>query len=286
VSVAIGVAACTGPSSPLSPSTSNTGGANVLPDGGPATLKASAPQILSPTQGQELPPGALTIVAANAAGLYIPVPLDIEFEVWEDTPAPVRVAFTRIPQFAGTTTTYVVPTSLKGGIRHAIRARAKYGDASGPWSAVISVTPSASVGLDEIDANQVTYLHRNIANWEQISVVTDIRIGASEICVFHTKAGQFPTSIYGDISIEGNVWVFAPIGGKWYGATWDWLRPGQVCKGENTNQLGVDQIRIPPMDGGWRPPSGSPICFAISARARDDVQAGEVRTNIKCTTVP
>jgi hypothetical protein len=270
----------------MSPSTSSAGGVNVLPESGPATLKASAPQILSPTQGQELPPGAVTVVAANAQGLYVAVPLDIEFEVWEDSPVPVRVAYTRIPQSGGTSTTYVVPTSLKGGINHQIRARAMYGDASGPWSAAVTVAPPAFVGQDEIDANQVIYLHRNIANWAQISTVTDIRIGSSEICVYHTGAGQFPQSIYGDISIEGNVWVFAPIGGQWYGATWDWLRPGQECKGENTNQLGVDQIRIPPMDGGWRPPSGSPICFAMSARARDDVEAGEVRTNIKCTTVP
>jgi hypothetical protein len=40
------------------------------------------------------------------------------------------------------------------------------------------------------------------------------------------------------------------------------------------------------MDGGWKPRPGSEICFAISARARDDEEAGTVRTNIACTTVP
>ena len=150
----------------------------------------------------------------------------------------------------------------------------------------LSTSVVTSSGADDINPYEVAYLHRNIAGWTQTSTITGITIGSSEICVFHTGAGQFPQSPFGDIDVEGNIWVFAQFGGKWHGATWDWLRPGQECKGEGVNSLGPEQIRVPPMDGGWRPQSGSPICFAISARARDEVEAGLVRTNIACTTVP
>ena len=270
----------------MSPSSSAAGSLGVLPDNGVATLKASAPSIVSPASGQ-LSSGSVQIVATNSAGLFVSIPLSLEFEVWEDTATPRLVASQILPQSGGTTTSYNVPGVL-GGANHALRVRARYGDLLGPWSAVVTVSPPPFLGNDDIDANSVIYLHRNIADWEQISVMDGaaISITPSQICFPHSGAGSMPRSIFIDLEIEGNVWVFAPINGQWYGATWDWLRVGQVCKGENLETLGVDQIRIPPMDHNWRAPFGSPICFAVSSRARDDVEGGRARTNIACTTVP
>ena len=141
-------------------------------------------------------------------------------------------------------------------------------------------SPTSSNGEDDLDARSVRYLHRNIANWRITSRITNVSISAREICVDHTAAGRFPRSTFGDIQVEGNVWVFARFGGQWVAATYDWLKPGQVCKGVTGDELGVDQIRISPMDGSWRPRSGEEIGFAVSTRARDDVNAGEERTNI------
>ena len=46
-------------------------------------------------------------------------------------------------------------------------------------------------------------------------------------------------------------------------------------------ELGRDQIRIPPMDASWPGPrSGETVGFLVSTRARDGVPAGEERTNI------
>jgi hypothetical protein len=126
----------------------------------------------------------------------------------------------------------------------------------------------------------VTFLHTNVANWAVTSTVTGVEIGHDYVCVNHTKAGGFPTSIFGDISVEGNVWIFAQFGGRWYGATWDWLRVGQTCKSITAHEFGADQIRISPMDSSWVPRKGDKIGFMMSTRARDGAGAGQERTNV------
>jgi hypothetical protein len=134
---------------------------------------------------------------------------------------------------------------------------------------------------DDINPRSIRWLHRDVSGWPITSRITDVSVSSSQICVDHTGAGRFPTSTFGSIQVEGNVWVFAQFGGQWYGATYDWLRPGQVCKGVTGPELGPDQIRIAPMDGSWRGPrSGDSVGFMVSARARDDVSAGAERTNI------
>lgn len=144
-----------------------------------------------------------------------------------------------------------------------------------------------SAGTDEIDPRLITWLHRDVSNWSITSQITDIRITDSQVCIDHTKAGQFPQSPFFDIVVEGNVWIVAQFNGRWYAGTYDWLRPGQICKGVTAPEFGVDQIRIPPMDASWPGPrSGETVGFLVSSRARDNVQAGEERTNIKLVRWP
>ena len=100
-------------------------------------------------------------------------------------------------------------------------------------------SPTSSNGEDDLDARSVRYLHPNIANWRITLRITNVSISAREICVDHTAAGRFPRSPFGDIQVEGNVWVFARFGGQWVAATYDWLKPGQVCKGVTGDELGV-----------------------------------------------
>lgn len=141
--------------------------------------------------------------------------------------------------------------------------------------------PPPGGGGDELDLSKVTFLHNDVSRWRITSKVTDVSISRSEICVDHTGAGRFPTSQFGTIAVEGNVWILAQFNGRWYAATYDWLRPGQVCKGVTGGELGPDQIRIAPMDASWPGPrSGETVGFMVSTRARDDVSAGEERTNV------
>lgn len=140
--------------------------------------------------------------------------------------------------------------------------------------------------LDQLDLSQVTWLHQNVSAWPVTSTVTDVTITHDTVCVYHTGAGSFPQSPFGEIVVEGNVWIFARINGRWYGATWDWLRVGQVCKGARAEEFGRDQIRIPPMDASWRPRAGDQVGFMMSSRARDGVSAGQVRSNVMMVTWP
>ena len=232
------------------------------------------------------------IAAPDGAVTYV-------FQVDDDSSfgSPLRTTAPRSGGAAGKGETVARLTAdLDPATRYFWRVRARDDTQAGAWSTPAAefrtpaLPPPPPRGADEIDASAVTYLHRNIANWPITSTVTRITIRNNGICVYHTGAGTFPTSKLGapgeEIDVEGNVWVFSQFGTRWYGATWDYLRPGQQCKSESTDALGVDQIRKPPMDHTWKPKSGDKLCFAASARARDHVQAGRVRSNIACTIKP
>ena len=224
---------------------------------------------------------------------------------------------------AGGTTTFRISADLDADTEYWWQVRATDDVEEGPWSSVKfqTATPTPAPGGsggggsggsgggsggsgggsggsgggsggsgDEIDASSVRYLHRDISGWEVVSRITRIDVSGHRICVYHTGAGRLGRSRLGNpgeqIDVEGNVWVFAQFGGRWYGATWDWLRIGQQCKNESTSALGPEQIRRAPMDHTWRPRTGDRLCFAMSSRARDGVEAGRRRSNIACRTIP
>jgi hypothetical protein len=142
-------------------------------------------------------------------------------------------------------------------------------------------TPTPGAGTDELDLSQVTFLHTDISRWAITSRLTNVSIRSDSICLDHTKAGRWPVTLMETAEVEGNPWIIANINGRWYAATYDWLRPGQICKGVTAQELGVDQIRIPPMDRSWPGPrSGDLVGFMVSARARDRLQTVEERTQV------
>lgn len=151
---------------------------------------------------------------------------------------------------------------------------------------------------DELDPNTITWLHRNISGWDQTSTVTGItlpRDSEAPVCAFYDEAGQWPPyqDVPGDPNTvgDGNPWVFANIGGQWFGATFEWLRPGQQCK-DGVTRTGSTSIgrhtKVPPMET-WVPQHGEQVCFAMSTRARS-LGPGSgpplLRTNIACTLWP
>ena len=169
------------------------------------------------------------------------------------------------------------------------RARATNGTLTSSWSpAAVFRTPSSGDGgsaNDELDVGQIRWLHTNVSNWAVTSTVTGVTFpgSSSGMCIFHTKAGRWP--VYNDNGNlgEGNPWVFAKIGGQWYGATFEWLRPGQECK-TGVTRAGSASIgahtKSPPMTT-WVPQSGELVGFAMSTRARDNQRStSNERSNI------
>ena len=275
------------------------------------------PRLESPT-GDDVDRKTREFRVSNGVVRFPTGQVKYEFEIDDDRnlSSPIRLEAVRRggPEASGTTTARI-EEDLDADTRYWWRVRAKDDDEEGPWSSPPASFRTAappppppsggsggsgggssggsgggSSGSDEINAASVRYLHRNISSWEVVSRITRIDISGHRICVYHTGAGGLGRSRLGapgeQIDIEGNIWVFAQFGGRWYGATWDWLRPGQQCKAESTSSLGPEQIRIAPMDRTWRPRTGDRLCFAMSSRARDSVDAGRRRSNIACRTIP
>ena len=183
----------------------------------------------------------------------------------------------------GDRTTRTLPDELPTLTTFYWRVRGTNGTVDGEWSGTETFMTPDEIP-DEIDPGQITWLHTNVSNWAVTSTVTGVTlpVAGGTMCIFHTKAGQWP--VYNDNGNlgEGNPWVFANIGGQWYGATFEWLRPGQQCKAVVT-RAGRDGLgahtKSPPMTS-WEPQSGEFVGFAMSTRARDGGRTSNERSNI------
>jgi hypothetical protein len=173
------------------------------------------------------------------------------------------------------------------------RLEAKSGDARGELTLTIQATtpsspaptplspppqapppPPAPPMSSPIDLRAVTWLHTDVSGWAETSHITRASIGDPPICIHHTKAGQWPVRD----DTEGNPWIFANIGGRWYAATYEWLRPGQVCKHISAGTLGPHTKQEPL--ASWRPRSGEVVGLMVSARARTRPDTVRERSNI------
>ena len=129
-------------------------------------------------------------------------------------------------------------------------------------------------GPPGLDPRSITFLDPDISGWPETSRITRLEIGAPPICIYHTKAGQWPVKD----GLEGNPWVIANMGGRWYAATWEWLGPGQQCKGMSAEAIGPHIGRAPL--SSWRPRSGELVGWAVSARARFRADTVQERSNV------
>lgn len=131
-------------------------------------------------------------------------------------------------------------------------------------------------GGDEFDLRQAIVMGNSaagVAHWQITSQVTGVSISPGQICIFHTKAGQWPIWQ----GVEGNPWVVANIGGKWYAGTYEWVRPGQVCKGITAGNIGP-HIKFAPMHS-WRPRQGEVVYLFMSTLARLGARSTNERSN-------
>ncbi len=146
--------------------------------------------------------------------------------------------------------------------------------------------PPPGSGVDEIDPRSITWLSgvsTDVTNWAITSRVTSVDQSGDTVCVYHTKAGQWPlVSIDNNPpNLEGNMLIVVNIGGQWYGATFDWLRQGQTCKDVTAAEYGRDQIRVAPLDASWPGPrAGDMIGLLVSTPARYGVRTINERSNI------
>jgi hypothetical protein len=176
--------------------------------------------------------------------------------------------------------------------------RGKSSDRSqSPIHSFTTAAAGAGSGIDAIDPSEVTWIDPNIGGWPATSTITDVRIRdvpAGGICIEHTKADEWPGVVLpaGPRPVAGNPWVFGKVNGRWYAATYEWLRPGQICKLNGPGEHDEASIEVgshtkrPPLRT-WVPRSGEQVGFMVSTLARWRPQ-GKVheRSNIVVVTWP
>ena len=165
---------------------------------------------------------------------------------------------------------------LTGGI-HADRSNRRGGDRPNPHDS-------------DFNLSEVNWIHTDVTDWEENSRITEVNITSNEVAIYHTMAGLWPVSysVFDDgAPIEGNAWIFAFVDGRWHGATWEWLRPGQQNKSVRAWEFGEDQIRRSPLDISWMPRQGDRVGFMMSTIARTNLRASQnYRTQVFMTTWP
>ena len=168
-----------------------------------------------------------------------------------------------------------VGTEVRHTIRHNVAGIAPNpnpGESPGGGGGGIVEQPGLPFSLGAVE-----WLHTDVSGWAVTSKITDITIDPDTICIYHTKSGRWPERDGG----EGNPWVFGNVGGRWYAATYEYLRPGQTCKHiERRGEWGIGpHTKREPLES-WAPRKGERVGFMVSAFARDGTRTVPERSNI------
>jgi len=118
------------------------------------------------------------------------------------------------------------------------------------------------------ELSTVTWLHANVRDWPQTAQMT-ASISGGQIRFPYDKASVWPVATSGTgKGTNANVWAIVQIAGKWYAATWEWLRKGQTSKpvGCLDGSKG-DHFKVSPLDK-WHPKSGERFYLMVSGHAR------------------
>ena len=137
----------------------------------------------------------------------------------------------------------------------------------------------------------------DVSGWEESSEVTSVEVKSyGAICIDHTEKGQWPerpAQKDGDVIVEGNPWIIVKMDGKYYASTYEWLRPGQVCKlHELKTKGGLQKLyedALPDLTAikNWTAKGGDVVGFMVSGLARHKVSPNtRKRTNIQWYRLP
>ncbi len=155
-------------------------------------------------------------------------------------------------------------------------------DASGAyWSSVAGEdggggetgeSPSGSTG-GGFSLGNVVWLHGNVGGWEQTASLSSVRVSGGSITLNYNKANVWP-AVNG---MNANPWIFVQRDGRWYGATWEWLRKGQTTK--SVAAVRGDHIKRAPLNN-FVPASGETYGFMVSGLIRDKTRNVSERSNV------
>ena len=117
---------------------------------------------------------------------------------------------------------------------------------------------------------EVSWLDEDIRMWERTSELEEIvfRDDNTQLCFAHTRSDDWENLDVEGQAVAANVWVFIYRDDQWYGATWDWLARGDVCK--FASAVSSENIRRSPftIEDEWSPYSGEVLYFMVSGIVR------------------
>lgn len=134
----------------------------------------------------------------------------------------------------------------------------------------------------DVSLGSVKWLHSNVSGWDQTANLS-VSFSGGMIRLNYDKAKEWPSVNVDGTDVNANPWVFVKLNGRWYGATFEWLRPGQTSK--PTTTVNGDHIKRSPLDS-WSPVSGERYGFMVSGLARTDVRNVKERSNVVMATWP
>ena len=128
----------------------------------------------------------------------------------------------------------------------------------------------------------VVWLHANVSGWAQTASLNAGVCGGT-VKLSYDKAHEWPEVYAGGAMVVANPWVFVWENGKWYAATFEWLKKGQTSKPAGT--VHGSHIKKAPLDD-FVPQSGVRYGFMVSGLARDSTRNVSERSNVDMVTWP
>jgi hypothetical protein len=266
----------------------------------------NVPTLTAPADGAVLTTDKPKFTVTNSTHTGPVGQISYLLEVGTDIAFANKALSIQYPETAGTTS-FTPGTGFAASTHFFWHVKASDPGHESPWSPTLSFTSPAAaptpappppssgggggggaVGQgDQLDLRSVTIVlgAANIANWAVTSQVTSTTQVDHSLCINHTMQGQWPTvPFFGDPStpIEGNQWIFANIGGQWYGGAGDWLRPGQGCKDVTAANIGSDGFYNWEPLRSWSPKPGETFGLMVSTPARlwPDMSTVDQRSNV------
>jgi hypothetical protein len=159
--------------------------------------------------------------------------------------------------------------------------------AVGNWKGEAAAQPPMPAAGDwPAELADVKWLHANVRDWPATAQMT-ASISGGQIRFPYDKSDAWPVATSGTgKGTNANVWAIVQISGKWFAATWEWLRKGQTSKpvGCLDGSKG-DHFKVSPLNK-WRPKSGERFYLMVSGHARTAARNVQERSNPYKVTWP
>ena len=151
-----------------------------------------------------------------------------------------------------------------------------------PTPALAKTTPPAAsqAFTDDINPATITFVQGpDIGRWPVTHDLT-ASLSGNNVLLKQSATSAWPTKPYQDKPLVGNSWVVANIGGKWYGASFEWLGKGTQSRGKYT--VAGDHIKYPKVfPADWRPAPGETIYVCVASLSRGGMRSVDERTPLK-----